>query len=72
MYIIINLIRSKYKQPALRPKGLGLGADKVIKENQKKKSGNDKEEELNIVKNSFVKITTGKYSGCYGKVKLHN
>ncbi|XP_026326099.1 G-patch domain and KOW motifs-containing protein [Hyposmocoma kahamanoa] len=59
--------QSKYKQPALRPKGLGLGADKVIKENQKK-SGNDKEEELSIVKNSFVKITIGKYSGCYGKV----
>lgn len=59
----------KHKQPELRPKGLGLGADKVIKENQKKNVSKDKkDEELSIVKNSFVKITTGKYSGLYGKV----
>ncbi|XP_064073000.1 G-patch domain and KOW motifs-containing protein [Vanessa tameamea] len=60
--------QSKYKQPQLRPKGLGLGADKVIKENQKKKSSNGKEEDFSIVKNSFVKITSGKYSGFYAKV----
>ncbi|XP_034833315.1 G-patch domain and KOW motifs-containing protein [Maniola hyperantus] len=60
--------QSKYKQPQLRPKGLGLGADKVIKEKDKSKSSKDKEEELHIVKNSFVKITTGKYNGLYGKV----
>ncbi|XP_022824763.1 G patch domain and KOW motifs-containing protein [Spodoptera litura] len=59
---------SKYKQPELRPKGLGLGADKVVKENQKKQAKDKKEEQLVIVKNSFVKITTGKYSGYYGKV----
>ncbi|XP_063539567.1 G-patch domain and KOW motifs-containing protein-like [Cydia strobilella] len=59
----------KHKQPELRPKGLGLGADKVIKDNQKKNVSKDKkDEELSIVKNSFVKITTGKYSGLYGKV----
>ncbi|XP_032514635.2 G-patch domain and KOW motifs-containing protein [Danaus plexippus] len=58
--------QSKYKQPQLRPKGLGLGADKVVKENQKNKSSND--EELSIVKNAYVKITSGKYSGYYGKV----
>ncbi|XP_059061448.1 G-patch domain and KOW motifs-containing protein [Achroia grisella] len=63
-----NKDQSKYKQPALRPKGLGLGADKVIADKQKKKSSKDKEEELSIVKNSYVKITTGKYSGYYGKV----
>ncbi|XP_038221982.1 G-patch domain and KOW motifs-containing protein [Zerene cesonia] len=61
--------QSKYKHPELRPKGLGLGADKVIKENQKKKSkSKDNEEELAIVKKSFVKITTGKYAGFYGQV----
>ncbi|KAJ8718551.1 hypothetical protein PYW08_002788 [Mythimna loreyi] len=59
---------SKYKQPELRPKGLGLGADKVIKENQKKQSKDKKQEELVIVKNAYVKISTGKYSGYYGKV----
>ncbi|XP_072938080.1 G-patch domain and KOW motifs-containing protein-like [Epargyreus clarus] len=60
--------QSKYKQPQLRPKGLGLGADKVLAENKKKKSSKEKEEELAIVKGSFVKVTTGKYNGCYGKV----
>ncbi|XP_013183837.2 peptidyl-prolyl cis-trans isomerase G [Amyelois transitella] len=63
-----NKDQSKYKQPQLRPKGLGLGADKVVSENQKKKSTKDNQEELSIVKNSYVKITTGKHSGYYGKV----
>ncbi|XP_014365366.2 G-patch domain and KOW motifs-containing protein [Papilio machaon] len=58
---------SKYKLPNLRPKGLGLGADKVIKENQKNMS-KDNDKDLAIVKNACVKITTGKYNGCYGKV----
>ena len=63
--------RSKYKQPQLRPKGLGLGADKMVKENQSKKGSKDKDEELSIVKNSFVKITSGKHSGYYGKVTFY-
>ncbi|KAI8434264.1 hypothetical protein MSG28_012358 [Choristoneura fumiferana] len=58
----------KHKQPELRPKGLGLGADKVVKENQKKNVTKDKDENLSIVKNAYVKITTGKYAGCYGRV----
>ncbi|XP_041980633.1 G-patch domain and KOW motifs-containing protein [Aricia agestis] len=58
---------STYKQPQLRPKGLGLGADKVITD-KKKNNTKDKEEELQIVKNSYVKVTTGKHSGYYGKV----
>ncbi|XP_050667275.1 G-patch domain and KOW motifs-containing protein isoform X1 [Leptidea sinapis] len=58
---------SKYKQPVLRPKGLGLGADKVIGQKQSKKS-RDNEEELAIVKKAFVKVTSGKYSGLYGQV----
>ncbi|CAH0718285.1 unnamed protein product, partial [Brenthis ino] len=60
--------QSKYRQPLLRPKGLGLGADKMVKDNQNKKGTKDKDEELSIVKNSFVKITSGKHSGYYGKV----
>lgn len=60
---------SLYKQPQLRPKGLGLGADKVVKSNQKQKTAKDsKGEDLTIVKNAYVKINTGKYSGYYGKV----
>lgn len=62
--------QTKFKQPQLRPKGLGLGADKMIKENQKNKSSKDKDkdENLSIVKTSFVRITSGKHSGYYGKV----
>ncbi|CAG9090313.1 unnamed protein product [Plutella xylostella] len=59
--------QAKFKEPQLRPKGLGLGADKMVKQNQKKAAGKG-EEELTIVKNAFVKITSGKYSGFYGKV----
>ncbi|CAG4943842.1 unnamed protein product [Parnassius apollo] len=59
---------SKYKPPQLRPKGLGLGADKVIAENQKKNNCKDNDNDLSIVKNACVKVTSGKYSGCYGKV----
>lgn len=55
--------------PNLRPKGLGLGADKVITENKKKNSPKDNEKDLEIVKNACVKITSGKHSGCYGKVR---
>ncbi|XP_045513698.1 G-patch domain and KOW motifs-containing protein [Pieris brassicae] len=58
---------SKYKLPQLRPKGLGLGADKVVKENQKK-STRENDEDLAIVKKAFVKITMGKYAGFYGQV----
>ncbi|KAL4717272.1 hypothetical protein ACJJTC_017159 [Scirpophaga incertulas] len=60
---------SKYKHPQLRPKGLGLGADKVVTNNQNKSTKtNEKGEELTIVKNAYVKITSGKYSGYYGNV----
>ncbi|CAF4826283.1 unnamed protein product [Pieris macdunnoughi] len=58
---------SKYKLPQLRPKGLGLGADKVVKENQKK-STRENDEDLAIVMKAFVKITMGKYAGFYGQV----
>lgn len=42
----------------------------MIKENQKNKSSKDKDKDeiLSIVKNSFVRITSGKHSGYYGKV----
>ncbi|CAB3244679.1 unnamed protein product [Arctia plantaginis] len=58
---------SKYKLPELRPKGLGLGADKVIKA-KPEASKDNKQEEMLILKNSYVKIVCGKYSDYYGKV----
>lgn len=65
--LILSASRRKYREPQLRPKGLGLGADTVLKKNQKKAVDKDGKELL-IVKNAFVKITTGKFKGCYGKV----
>lgn len=64
----MHISSSKYKQPELRPKGLGLGADKVVKRKKKQELKDGKTEELTIVKNSFVKISHGKYNGYYGKV----
>lgn len=63
-----NSDKSKYKQPVLRPKGLGLGADALIKKKAAKSNSKEEEKELMIIKGGFVKITSGKYSGLYGKI----
>lgn len=54
--------------PELRPKGMGLGADKVTL--QKKSTDSKKqEEELKIEKGTFVKIIAGKLSNNYGQIE---
>ncbi|XP_012140515.1 G-patch domain and KOW motifs-containing protein [Megachile rotundata] len=54
--------------PELRPKGMGLGADKVTL--QKKTTDSKKtEEELKIEKGTFVKIIAGKQSNNYGQIE---
>lgn len=54
--------------PELRPKGMGLGADKVTL--QKKNTDSKKqEEELKIEKGTFVKIIAGKQSNNYGQIE---
>ncbi|XP_066590900.1 uncharacterized protein [Prorops nasuta] len=53
--------------PELRPKGMGLGADKVSI--QKHNSKTKQEEELKIEKGSFVKIIAGKQSNNYGEIQ---
>lgn len=56
--------------PNLRPKGMGLGADKITiaqkngENNQMKKE----EEDLKVIVGSFVKIIAGKHVGTYGQV----
>ncbi|KAG7197955.1 hypothetical protein KM043_016192 [Ampulex compressa] len=54
--------------PELRPKGMGLGADKVAVQKQ---SGDSKksEEDLKLVKGTFVKIIAGKQSNNYGQIE---
>ncbi|XP_050575684.1 G-patch domain and KOW motifs-containing protein-like isoform X9 [Bombus affinis] len=54
--------------PELRPKGMGLGADKVAL--QKKNTDSKKEkEEVKIEKGTFVKIIAGKQSNNYGQIE---
>jgi len=51
--------------PEIRSKGMGLGADKLIKSVQKTQSS---EEELKLKQGSFVQFIIGKLNGQYGQV----
>lgn len=52
--------------PELRPKGMGLGADKLIKSVQKQK--NNSEEELKLKNGSYVQFVLGRLNGQYAQV----
>jgi len=52
--------------PELRPKGMGLGADKLIKSVQKKI--NNSEEELKLQNGSYVQFVIGRLDGQYAQV----
>lgn len=54
------------KIPECRPKGMGLGADKLL---NKKTNLSFKEEKLKWTKGSMVKVIAGKNNGSYGKVE---
>ncbi|XP_054283082.1 G-patch domain and KOW motifs-containing protein-like [Macrosteles quadrilineatus] len=51
--------------PTLRPKGMGLGADKIIKSAEKKSSNED----LKMVKGSFIRIIAGHDKDAYGQIE---
>ncbi|XP_059611164.1 G-patch domain and KOW motifs-containing protein [Phlebotomus argentipes] len=51
-----------------RPKGLGLGADKVVKPT-KVQNTSSAQEELKIKKGGFVKILGGKFVDMYGQIE---
>ncbi|XP_022202555.2 G-patch domain and KOW motifs-containing protein [Nilaparvata lugens] len=53
------------KPPVLRPKGLGLGADKVI---QPEKTSESKEETLKLVKGSYIRIIAGSHKDLFGEI----
>lgn len=64
-------IKSKRnKEPELRPKGMGLGADKAIKK-QKLLVEPAVNEVLEIKKKAYVRILAGKYRCLYGQVNLY-
>lgn len=50
----------------IRPKGMGLGADKLIKSVQKKENS---EEELKLKNGSYVQFVLGRLDGQYGQVQ---
>lgn len=52
--------------PELRPKGMGLGADKLIKSVQNKQNS---EEELKLKVGSYVQFVIGRLDGQYAQVK---
>lgn len=53
--------------PVLRPKGMGLGADKVNKPVK-----TESKEELVMKKGAFIKVVSGQNKGFYGKVEGFN
>lgn len=62
-------IKSKQnKEPELRPKGMGLGADKVVKK-AKLLVAPAANESLEIKKNAYVRILGGKFKDLYGQIE---
>lgn len=64
-----EIISKEFKEPELRPKGMGLGADKMVKKN-KLLVEPAPNEELKIKKNAFVRILAGKFKDLYGQVSI--
>ena len=54
--------------PELRPRGMGLGADKVVMQNKNVQSKTKEEEELKLEKGTFVKVLKGKHTN-YGQIE---
>jgi hypothetical protein len=58
----------------LRPKGLGLGADRTVLENAAKALTKPKEgeEELKVIIGANVQLLSGKHQGLYGQVSKNS
>lgn len=52
--------------PTLRPKGMGLGADTVLKSSLETKPSN---KDLKMVKKSFIRVIAGQHKDSYGQVE---
>lgn len=55
--------------PELRPKGLGLGANKMVNANKPEKSLDKSGKELQLVKGAFAKIIAGNHRNEYCEVQ---
>lgn len=57
--------------PLMRPKGMGLGADKLAKQSADTKPAVDKDGKLlTCCKRAYVKVIAGYHKGSYGQVSL--
>ncbi|KAJ8672585.1 hypothetical protein QAD02_003844 [Eretmocerus hayati] len=54
--------------PELRPKGMGLGADKLISQKTQSKTVKQ-EEQLKLIQGAYVKVVAGKHDGKYGQIE---
>ncbi|XP_063982598.1 G-patch domain and KOW motifs-containing protein isoform X2 [Diachasmimorpha longicaudata] len=59
-----NLVEPKI--PELRPRGMGLGADKAVLKAKKVENKTKEEQQLKLICGAFVKILAGKHSQQYG------
>ncbi|KAB0798407.1 hypothetical protein PPYR_09400 [Photinus pyralis] len=64
-----NNKKIKMVEPALRPKGMGLGASQTYKDQKTKPTLDKNGKELTLCKGGFAKITDGKKKGCYCEVQ---
>lgn len=64
-----DIKKSKSGAPKLRPKGMGLGADKIVKP-QKLLVAPATNEVLTVKKDAFIRILAGKHKDLYGQVNL--
>ena len=58
-------------QVKVRPKGLGLGADRSVLEKASKsiaQSNKEGEEQLKVIVGAFVQLLSGTHQGLYGQV----
>lgn len=63
-----EIVSKKNKDPELRPKGMGLGADKVVKK-AKLLVQPSVNEVLEIKKNAYVRVLAGKHKDLYGQIE---
>lgn len=56
--------------PLPRPRGMGLGADKVASLSAPSAVSKEEGEELKVIKGAFVHVISGSQRGQYGQVSL--
>lgn len=66
-----NAKTSTLNVPNIRPKGMGLGADKMIlKQGQSQETAKKGSEELKIIKGAYVRVISGRHKNKFGKVSV--